>query len=297
MNDADDAKRPPRRGPGIGLLIRPGQAKYPRPAAGFAAPPAGPAVRHGSSLAARPDLPLLHINSHRELAIRQKALADRVAAHPQLAVMLLVNPVLAFKALGVVLSHPVANHVLHAIQHPPELRNRRDELEASLKEALGEPAQPTDAAWNAHLLFTLRKLGPLAIGDQHPAYTPPLGQAEAQKLHALRPAAVLRYPQPRRLAARNSVGSVSWKESLRRLDLKAPAPNMPAAEQAPQTVPLEDLWFYKDLDPVVHDALELGVIRRRAFPIHSPDSFRQVLAGSKPNAFRSWIERVRFNPA
>ena len=219
MNNADDAKRPPRRGPGIGLLIRPGPAKYPRPAAGFAAPPAGPARRPGSPLAAPPDLPALHINSHRELASRQKALADRVAAHPKLAVMLLVNPVLAFKALGVVLSHPVANHVLHATQHPPELRNRRDELEASLKETLGEPAQPTDAAWNAHLLFTLRKLGPLAIGDQHPAYTPPLGQAEAQKLHALRPAAVLRYPQPRRLAARNSVGSVSWNESLRRLDL------------------------------------------------------------------------------
>ena len=293
MNDADDAKRLPRRGPGIGLLIRPGQAKNPRPAAGFAAPPAGPV----SALAAPAGLAVLQINSHRELAVRQKALADRVAAHPQLAVMLLINPVLAFKALGVAFSPAVADHVLHAIQHPAELRNRRDELEASLKEALGEPARPTDAAWNAHLLFTLRKLGPLAIGDQRPAYTAPLGQAEAQKLHALRPPAMLRYPQPRRLAARNSVGSVPWKESLRRLDLAAPAPQMPAAEYPPETVPLEDLWFYKDIDPLVHDALELGVIRRRAFPVHTPDSFRQVLAGSKPNAFRSWIQRVRFNPA
>ncbi len=288
MSDAGDPERPRSRGPGIGLVVQPGKAKYPRPAAGFSAKPA-PA-------GAKIELALIRINSHRALAAQQVALAERVAAHPDLAVMLLINPVLAFKELGVELSPDVARHVLHAIQHPAALRNRRDELEAHLREVLGEPAQPTDAAWNARLLFKLRELQALAIGEQKPAYTPPLGQTEAQKLNALRPAGGVRYPQPRMLEPRSRVGSVPWKESLRRMDLEAPAPVLPKAEAAPGTVPLEDLWFYKDLDALVHGALELGIIQRRAFPIHTPDSFRKVLAGEKPNAFRSWIKSVRFNP-
>lgn len=292
MSDADDVKPPAGRGPGIGLVIRPGQAKYPRPAAGFAAPP--PA---GLALSGGPGLPPIRINSHRALAAQQRVLAERVAAHPGLSVMLLINPVLAFKELGVKLSAEVARHVLHAVQHPAALRDRRDELENRLKKTLGEPARPTDPAWNAHLLFGLCKLAPLAIGDQAPAYAPPLGQQQAQKLHALRPPGQVRYAQPRRLDPRSRVGSVDWKASLRRLDLSAPAPPLAQADCRPEAVPLEDLWFYKALDPRVHDALELGIIQRRAFPIHTPDSFRKVLAGDKPNAFRSWIKQLRFHPA
>lgn len=289
MSDADDPKRPAGRHPDRGLVIRPGKAKYRRPAAGFAGEPSPPA--------AAVELTPLRIDSHRALAARQNVLAERVRANPELSVMLLINPVLAFRELGVELSPEMASHVLHAIQHPPGLRSRRDELEQSLKKALGEPALPTDPAWNARLLFLLRKLKPLAIDATKPAYTPPLGQVEAQKLNDLRPKGGMRYPKPRLLAPMARVGSVPWKESLRRLDLKAPAPTLPAADVAPDTVPLEDLWFYKDLDPVVHDALELGVIQRRAFPIHSPDSFRKVMSGEKPNAFRKWVKSVRFNPA
>lgn len=289
MSEADNPKRSPTRHPDTGLVIRPGKAKYPRPAAGFSGETA-PAAR-------AVELTPLSIESHRALVARQRTLADRVAAHPDLSVMLLINPVLAFRELGVELSAEMAHHVLHAIQHPPELRNRRDELEASLKKTLGESPLPTDPAWNARLLFQLRKLKPLAIGEQKPAYTPPLGQTEFQGLNKLRPKGGVRYPQPRLLPPLARVSSVPWKESLRRIDLTAPAPVLPTIDVAPAVVPLEDLWFYKDLDPVVHDALELGVIQRRAFPIHSPDSFRKIQSGEKPNAFRKWVKSVRFNPA
>jgi hypothetical protein len=143
----------------------------------------------------------------------------------------------------------------------------------------------------------VRKLAPLAIGDRVPAYLPPLGQQESAKLHSLRPPGTKRYPQPRLLPPRNRVSSVPWKESLRRIDLNAPAPKLPQADRTPDSVPLEDLWFYKDLDPIVRDALELGVIQRRAFPVHSPDSFRKILEGKKKNAFRLWITSVRFRAA
>jgi len=290
MSDADDPSGPPGRWPGSGLLIKPGQAKYPRPAAGFS----GQAVP--VALAAATQLKAIRIESHRALAGKQRDLAARVAAHPDVAVMLLINPILAFKQLGVTLSPEIASHVLHAVQHPAPVRTRREALEASLKKALGEAARPVDAVWNARLLFTLRKLKPLDIGDAKPAYTLPLGQQEAQNLHDLRPRAVLRYPQPRLLPPRTRLNAVSWKESLRRMDLAAPAPQLPNAAKAPAEVVLEDLWFYKDQDEIVHDALELGLIMRSAFPIHSPDSFRKVLSGEQRNAFRSWIKRIRFNP-
>jgi len=287
MTSSDDSAKPPR-GPLRGLTIRPAHAKYPRPATPVRATP--PVKVDPASY--KP----LHIESHRDLLGRQREIAERVAAQPALSVMLLINPVLAFQKLGITMSPEIAHHVLHAIQHPKELRSRRDELEESLKKVLGEPARPTEPAWNAHLLFELRKLRPLAIGDHKPTYRPPLGQEETKGLHTLRPAGTERYPQPRLLPPRTRVGSEPWKESLRRIDLHAPAPELPQAPDKPLEVPLEDLWFYKDLDPVVHDAVELGVIQRRAFPIQSPDSFRAILEGRKSNAFLVWIRELRFNP-
>lgn len=277
-----DASNPSGR---TGLVIKHAKAKYPRPARPVQtiAKPLKPA-----------SFELLEIRSHRALIAKQREIAARVNASPDLALMLLINPVLAFEQMGVKLSPEIAHHILHAIQHPAALRTRRDELETRLKEALGETPRPTDDAWNSHLLFELRGLAPLAVGKQVPVYLPPLGQQESAKLQALRPRGVVRYPQPRLLPPRNRVSSVPWKESLRRIDLDAPAPSLPRADEAPVSVPLEDLWFYKDLDPVVRDALELGVIQRRAFPVQSPDSFRKILEGKKTNAFRLWISSLRF---
>jgi len=271
-----------------GLVIRRASAKYARPASGVETPVPLAASRGKSSL------PTIEIASHRALAAAQRTLAERVAAEPALAIMLLVNPVLALERMGVQLSSEVAHHILHTLQHPKAMRERRDALEAALQKALGEIAHPTDPAWNARLLFKLRKLAPLAIGHHQPVFLPPIGDELRKGLDALRPAATARYPEPRRLPPRSRIGSVPWSASLRRLDLAAPAPALPEAAHAPTTVPLEDLWFYKDLDAIVHDALELGVIQRGGFPFHTPDSFRQILEGKKGNAFTYWIKSVRF---
>lgn len=285
MKKSDDKKQG-RTAPRTGLVIRRASAKYRRPASGSVS--AAP-VRTVDATRTP-----IEIATHRGLLEQQRDIAARIAAEPDLGVMLLINPVLALERMGVKLTPEVAHHVLHTIQHPRAMRERRDELEASLLEALGEVPHPTDAVWNARLLFTLRELPALEIGDHVPAFLPPIGDQLRKGLDALRPAATRRYPQPRLLPPRSRVGSVPWKESLRRLDLAAPAPALPHAEHAPDAVPLEDLWFYKDLDTVVHDALELGVIQRGGFPFHTPDSFRQILEGRKSNAFRYWIKSVRF---
>jgi len=285
MTGSDDSAPPPQ-GRLAGLVIRPAQAKYPRPAGGLG--PAAP-VRAPS----RTFEPIT-LETHRDLLRHQAEIAARLAAEPHVSVMLLINPVLGMERVGVRMSPEITRHVLHTIQHPTGLRTRRDELEETLRKALGETPRPTDPCWNAHLLFALRNLAPLEIGTRTPAYKPPLGEEESRKLHSLRPAGGVRYPQPRLLPSRARVSSVPWKESLRRIDLAAAAPECPRAKERPESVPLEDLWFYKDLDPLVHDALELGVIQRRAFPIHSPDSFRQILKGRKSNAFLLWIDRLGF---
>jgi len=247
---------------------------------------------------AAPDAPVsfepIVIASHRALVGRQRELAARVAASPEIGSMLFINPVLALKSLGVKLSPEMTHHVLHTVQLPTELRQRLDELEAKLKEALGEAPRPTDAAWNPHFLFELRKLPPLDIGGRTPVYLPPLGEAEMAGLQARRPAAKLRYPQPRLLMPRNRVGSPPLPEQPRRIDLQAKAPELPVLEKPPASVTLENLWFYKDRDALVHDALELGILQRRALPIHTPDSFRKVQAGRKANVFHTWIKTVRF---
>jgi hypothetical protein len=53
------------------------------------------------------------------------------------------------------------------------------------------------------------------------------------------------------------------------------------------------LYFYKDSNATAAALLELGVIQRQSFPVHTPDTFRKIMDGSKPNAFRSWIRGVR----
>jgi len=279
----------PPRVPSPGLVIRHAPPKSPRPTTGETRP--APVVP-----AARPFTPL-KLATHRDLVRYQADIAARLAAEPRMAVMMSINPVLALEALGVTMTPEISHHVLHTLQHPAAVRSRREELEESLRKVLGEPPRPNDPAWNVHLLFELRKLAPLDTQGHTPTYTPPLGQEESKPLQEMRPPGTpVRYPYPRRLAARSRVGSVEWKESLRRLDLDAPVPKLPPAAKAPNEVVLEDLWFYKDLDPVVHDALELGYIRKLAFPIHGPARFRRILDGQEPNAFLLWIHRIAFSP-
>ena len=99
-----DASNPSGR---TGLVIKHAKAKYPRPARPVQtiAKPLKPA-----------SFELLEIRSHRALIAKQREIAARVNASPDLALMLLINPVLAFEQMGVKLSPEIAHHILHAIQ-------------------------------------------------------------------------------------------------------------------------------------------------------------------------------------
>jgi hypothetical protein len=61
---------------------------------------------------------LIEITSHRDLLTRQRDVALRMVAQPDLAVMLLRDPLMAFERMGVRMSPAIAGDMLHAIQHP-----------------------------------------------------------------------------------------------------------------------------------------------------------------------------------
>jgi len=259
-------------------------------------PPAGPPTRLDRSRLPLPppaEHPVVEIDSHTALMRVLPEAVRRVAADPAFSVMLLINPVLALERYGIRLSPALRRHVLHVLQHPPRVRERREALEASLAKALGEAPRPNDPRWMAKLLFAMRRLAPLETKGQAPAYRAAPNAAVVERLKARLPPATSRYEGTRRIARRGTIRLAPLPPFAGRLDLAAPAPALPAAAAAPEAVMLEEAWFYKDLDPLVRDAVELGTIQRRGLDVQSPDSFRRIGEGQQAVAFRSWIRAVR----
>lgn len=232
------------------------------------------------------------IKTHRELFAKSREMAERVRDNPEFSVMFLSNPVLALEAYGIKLSPELRHHVMDTLRHPPKLRARRAELEASLEEALGEKAKPTDEAWMADLVFRKRKIEPRDIGSGEPAYKPALNAASVERLQKARPKATKRYSGQRRSKVQFSLTVAPPSNTLRRMDLDADVPDMKPAAKAPKSLTLEEAWFYKD-DAIVKEAVELGQIMRRGFPFRTPAEFRAIAKGEKVDAFRRFVRAVR----
>lgn len=255
---------------------------------------AGGAVRPSTSLPPPERFEPLGISSRKRLAASRQEIVQRINREPAHSAMLLINPVLALKALGVQLRPEVAAHVLHSLQYPKALRDRIDELKQHLSPAFGDNPRPNDAVWLATALFTTLKLPPLDTKGRHAHYRAPLDAKRLEQLQALRPARRLRYPQTRLIARTSRLGIASPRPAARRFDLEAKLSVLPAIDSAPAAVRLHDLYFYKDVHPLARDLLELGMIQQQGFPYRTPSTFRRVRDGHTPNAFRAWIKAIRF---
>lgn len=242
----------------------------------------------------RPAYEPIVITTHRGLITEQQKIFKRFNENPEISRLLFINPVLAFKELNVELSPKIAAHVLHTLQHNAPDRERRTELEEKLRAELGEPPQPNNPAWLSRIVFEKLKLTPLQTRGRQPAFRPPLNEEILKRLQELRPKP--RRPEPPLLGPGLGTGVRVgvWTPSIRRIDLDAPAPTLPQAAKQPKTLSLEGLFFYKDLNPIAHDLLELGLIQKRGFNFHSSASYRKIRSGQKYNAFYSWIKYVQF---
>jgi hypothetical protein len=146
----------------------------------------------------------------------------------------------------------------------------------------------------SEVLFKRLKLKPLDTSNREPYYTEPLNAEIVRHLQEKRPK--LRQVPPNQRGLSGTVLKVAtWRPAVRRMDLSAKLPELQTQTLIPAGLKLEELYFYKDSHPVARDLLELGIIQRRGFPIHSADSFRKIKKGEKPNAFYTWIKDVRFS--
>lgn len=235
---------------------------------------------------------IVKVDSERELLAMARTLKQRIAQDPSYSMLLLANPVLALKAYGFELSPKMADHVLRSLRHPKPMRERREQLERSLQEKLGKPPRPNDPVWMAELVFRHRELPPKETDGLSPAYSAgPFDKAIAA-LKDRRPGRTSRYSVERRLPGAMTLGVADVRPMSRRLDLTAPVPSVPTVKTPPQSLSLEQAWFYKD-DPVVAEAVELGQIERRALPFRTPDEFRRIAEGKQVDVFRAFVREVR----
>jgi hypothetical protein len=236
----------------------------------------------------------ISIEDHRELVTKQRQIFQRLKGNPQLAALLVVNPALGLQEFGVELSQEAVHHVLRTRQYPPELRQRQQQLEQTLESALQEKPQPKDPKWVKAFLFEKLQLQPLDTAGQTPKYLETLDAATLERLQALRPKPQQeRYPNLRSRGG-TVVTIIPPSTSARRMNIDAALPPLQPACEIPEEVTLETLYFYKDSHPLVRSVLELGILQRQAFPIQSPDSFRQIKSGEKKNALYNWIKSVKF---
>lgn len=234
----------------------------------------------------------IELKTHRDLVAASREIADRVKVDPDFSVMFLANPILALEVYGIRLGKELRHHVLHTLRHPPKLAARRAELEASLEESLGAKPRPADPEWMAALVFEMREIAPRQVGERKPAYRPALNADAVARLKASRPSGGEKYAQPRRLPVRFTLRVAEGNETIRRLDLDAPLPELARAAKAPKALTVEAAWFYKD-DPIVRNAVELGQIMRRGFPFRTPAEFRKIAAGETVDAFRKFVTGIR----
>jgi hypothetical protein len=234
----------------------------------------------------------LNIATHRELLANRKHIAARLEASQDIAALLMLNPVLALREVGVDLTPEIADHVLRSLRHPPKVDVWRTQLEESLQKELGERARPNDPDWLATTLFTKLALAPVNVADHKPVYVDPLA-GDREWIASQRPKVPVFTGTTAEPVHGTTVGVAPDKPTLRRLDLASPVPPLEPASGPPARLSLEELWFYKDASPVARELLELGIIEKSSLSIHSGDSFRKIKSGA-PNAFTDWIDSVRF---
>jgi hypothetical protein len=106
----------------------------------------------------------LSLTTERDLRNNIRNICQRLNDTPDLARMLLVNPILAFEDAGIEMTPEVKQHIIDALRFPPSLQKRRAELEKELGHelvSLGVHYKlPLTQEQRAHLLFHVLKLEP-----------------------------------------------------------------------------------------------------------------------------------------
>jgi hypothetical protein len=109
---------------------------------------------------AEPDPPSLTpivVGTHREFLKHMPEIVRRLNANPQIAKLVLINPIYALEDLAVTLAPAMADHVYQTFHAPPARQARLAELEREIRADLdklpGQPPIPTTPAERARVVF------------------------------------------------------------------------------------------------------------------------------------------------
>jgi len=106
----------------------------------------------------------IRVTTHRELLKKRAAINERFNADPDLARLLMVNPIFAFEDAGVEMSQEIKDHITNRMRFPPKLVARIEQLEGELRadlDAIGIDAElPLSAEKRRHVLFDVLKVPP-----------------------------------------------------------------------------------------------------------------------------------------
>jgi hypothetical protein len=74
----------------------------------------------------------IRIDTHDDLIREKVRVSERMNARPDIARLVLVNPILAFEDIGVTLSPVMQRHIMHTLRFPKRLQARKERLEQEL---------------------------------------------------------------------------------------------------------------------------------------------------------------------
>jgi hypothetical protein len=101
------------------------------------------------------------VETHRDFLQNMKEIVTRLNNNPEVAKLVLVNPIYALQDLGVSLSKEMQDHVFQTFHSPPAKQQRLSGLQQQLRTELdklpAKPGIPTTPEERAHLIF--RDLG------------------------------------------------------------------------------------------------------------------------------------------
>lgn len=128
-------------------------------------------------------------NKERDLRKHLREICRRFNSNPDLARLVLVNPILAFQDVGVQLSPEMKQHIMDRLRFPPKLQEKIARLERELKEELAqcgvEPELPLTPERRAHLLFRVLRLEAQHADTETPERLESNRTKEYGKLHPL----------------------------------------------------------------------------------------------------------------
>ena len=239
---------------------------------------------------------VIEINTERDLVKYRRQIAARLQADPAATRLLIINPVLAMRDVGVRIAPKVAVHILHAVQYPPAISAQKTRLIHELTAALGRRPHPTDPQWLAHTVFVQLKVPAVRTRGVAPTYKAGVDPTAVRGIQALLPTrgvTVDGVPQnpEHPVYAPATVPLICEPKTVGMLDLDAPVPPLSPAP-APAGLSLTDLWFYKQADPLIRPLLRLGIIENSGVVFHGPADYRRIRTGDMPNDLMMWLSRI-----